>query len=168
MKPRVTEILKATGLIDDRFYTVAGRDRGTAIHKATESMDILGLLADDFPQYAEKLKTWEAWKAETGAQIEAMEEGVETDDYIGRFDRIVTVYGSRWILDIKSGAKQPWHKVQVAAYAMATGIDRALLIYLGMGKRGREVQVEWDMPEAQAKWVWCLNKYKEMQRGSNT
>lgn len=165
-KPRVTEILKATGYIDTRWYTEAGRDRGTKLHECTEAIDVLGLPIDTWPEYEAKLKTWVEWKADTGAVIKAVEQSVESDEYIGRCDRVVSVYGSLWVVDIKSGSKQYWHKLQVTAYALALGLDRGLIVYLGMGKRGREVQVDFDFPQYAQEWAAAVERYKTLGEGN--
>lgn len=162
MKPRVTEILKATGWIDTTWYTAAGRDRGTAIHEATEAMDTLGLPPSTWPEYEKKLDTWASWKTDNQVEIVTIEQAVEHAEYIGRCDRVVKAPGGVYVLDIKSGSKQPWHKVQIAAYATALGLDQGIIIYLGMGKRGREVIVDFDMPEYKDVWAKTLAEYKEL------
>jgi hypothetical protein len=37
--PSVTTILKSVGLIDASFYTIEGRERGSAVHLACEYFD---------------------------------------------------------------------------------------------------------------------------------
>jgi len=118
--PRVTQILKGAGLIDTTWFTDYGRDRGTALHLATEYLDRGDLDKDSLdPAIAPMVDSYRLFLKEVQPEILSVEEEVENplSHYRGRLDRRVRV--GRWtgILDIKSGGPADWHAIQLAAYA---------------------------------------------------
>lgn len=131
--PSVTQVLTETGYINKRFYNQAACDRGTAIHKATEKMDLFGDTPDHFPAELQRhLTGWQNFLADTGAEVMAIEKLVDFPalDYAGTLDRIILWKGKLWIVDIKSGGKSDWHRLQIAGYGAAEGITRGLDVYL--------------------------------------
>jgi hypothetical protein len=123
--PRVTSILHAAGCMGGQWWTPESRDRGTRVHLATRLLDEGKLnwaaLRDDERPYVE---AWQAFKAENKVNILAVEEFLcdELYRYAGTCDRKAYIYFGRdtalvWLLDIKTGTPDPWHGLQLAAYA---------------------------------------------------
>lgn len=123
--PSVTQVLKDTGLIDDQWYTERSRQIGQAVHLATE-FDDAGRLneATVATLIRPYLDAWRKFRAETGftpspGGIEARIYN-QSAQYAGTLDRIGALAGgAEVLLDIKTGAPQSWHALQLAAYAMA-------------------------------------------------
>ena len=62
-RPSVTQILKDAGLIDTTWYTDEARERGRAVHLATQFLDEDDLDWDTvLPQYGGYLAAWERFK----------------------------------------------------------------------------------------------------------
>ena len=72
--PSVTQILKAEGFIDARFYDEHSRERGRIVHLACE-YDDLGELDDDSldPEIAPYVEAWRRFKQESGFVIASVE-----------------------------------------------------------------------------------------------
>lgn len=123
---RVTEALKLAGLIDTEWLNEEGALRGRAAHAAC-ALDDLGDLVEGsvHEDVRPLLESWRAFRRQTGLVVLAVElEVVHTAmGYAGRLDRIVQ-FPDRprpTVLDLKSGASAPWHRVQTAGYALAWG-----------------------------------------------
>jgi hypothetical protein len=120
--PSVTTILKSAGIIDDRFYTEAGRERGTAVHLACQLLDEDDL---DFDSVAEEisgyLKAYQAFKKDSGFKPLKIEEGVynRVYQYAGRYDRLGEIDGKIVLMDIKTGAIPKWVELQLLGYETA-------------------------------------------------
>lgn len=136
--PGVTSILVAAGICKPQFYKPGADKKGTAIHEATQEMDVVGTDIGDYPAEIRGYLT--AWRNALEAenllvqQVE-LQLGCLNPAYAGTADRIVDLEGTSWILDIKSGAKAAWHSLQVAGYGFAAkeagiNIDGGLVIYL--------------------------------------
>jgi len=92
----VTQVLKAEGFIDDRFYTEEARERGSFVHLATH-LDDMGELDESTvdPLIAPYLEAWRKFKAESGFVVEQSEEPMMstayryagTPDVIGHFPK---------------------------------------------------------------------------------
>lgn len=95
---------------------------GTAVHVATE-LDDLGVLDEasvDGPVMP-YLSAWRRFVSETGAKVRAIECRMVSPSmhYAGTLDRIVTIDGVDYLLDIKTTvAVDPAVGVQLAAYEM--------------------------------------------------
>lgn len=119
--PSVTTIIKGMGLIDDTHYTEAARIRGQYVHEAVHlyCKDDLDeeALDDTLRPYLEGYKRF---LADTGCEVEASEERVvsETYRYAGTLDLRGNLAGKPAIIDIKTGAIQPWTALQLAGYAL--------------------------------------------------
>lgn len=119
----VTRVIEAGGLSPkfdgvDPFY----RDRGTAVHKATEYEERRTLDERNLDsQISPYLKGYRAWKVDVRPVVLAVEKRVYHPglEYAGTIDRIVEVCGVKGVVDVKTGHKYPWHQIQTAAYAMA-------------------------------------------------
>lgn len=127
--PSVTQILKASGVIDDRWYTAEARDKGSAVHSLCERYangerrDKRGGALADF----EYVNAFSRWMSDYGVYSFYTEQRVYNringHAYAGTFDLLAEINGKRMLVDIKTGAKAKWHAVQLAAYAMAKPVD---------------------------------------------
>jgi hypothetical protein len=119
--PGVTSLLKKYGWIDTRFYTVAGRDRGTSIHDFTVHIEEGKITSEDYrlTDYYPYLCAYEKFLVDFKWQSEYMEEPLHNEqlDYCGILDRAGKGHKQRILLDIKTGGKSNWHGLQLAAYA---------------------------------------------------
>lgn len=130
--PGVTSILKP--LMD--FSAVppdvlaAKSDLGRRVHAATELDDSDTLdestVGDDVAPY---LAAWRKFKAEVSPVIILAEHKVynKGSNYCGTLDRVLSISGEDWLIDIKSSAQI--HRAvgpQTAAYEKALGITRPL------------------------------------------
>ena len=116
--PRVTSIIKPL-LGDTRHFTDYARDRGTAVHKATELYDLGDLDMESVdPAVLPRLTQYQRFIEEVQPQIFATEHRLQSVlGYTGTVDRVLRINGRDGVLDIKPPNKSPWHGVQLAAYA---------------------------------------------------
>ena len=130
--PGVTQIIGAAGLRDDSWYTEDAALFGKRVHEWTAHRDLGG--TEPYPEEIEgQCKAWEKFKAEAKPEILHVEMKIHHPDlpYAGTIDRIAILNSHTWILDIKTGVPQPWHGVQLAAYAFATeSIRHRAAVYL--------------------------------------
>ena len=125
--PHVTSILREVGLVDTTWFTEEARDRGSALHLATEYLD-RGELdeATVDPLIVSRLAAYRLFIKEMKPEILSIEEHVEyPGSYQGTLDRRVRIAGKEWVLDIKAGGPAPWHSLQLAGYALC--FDRPLV-----------------------------------------
>lgn len=122
--PSVTTILKAEGFIDTRFFNEAATDRGTRVHRALQAIDsgVPPVLYDasDIRGY---VTAWEAFCESREPEFFGIEKALYSDAYrvAGTADRLATIEGKQCVIDIKTGAPQSWHGLQLAAYAVLLG-----------------------------------------------
>ena len=117
--PSVTSILKAAGLVDDRYYTDFGRERGSAVHEATALYDRDDLDEDSIdPRIAGYLAAWRSFRVTSGFVPDSIEQIVyhQTHRYAGTFDRTGRIGERKLIVDIKTGPMLPVTGLQLAAY----------------------------------------------------
>ena len=116
--PSITQMLKQCGLVDDRWWTDASRERGTHVHTLTAMYD-LGALTD-VPGCTSRYKGWlQAHVLALGIlQPELLQVEVPRVHPIyqfgGRPDREIKYQGRVGVLEVKSGAEEPGHAVQTA------------------------------------------------------
>jgi len=118
--PRVTEILRAAGLVDDRWWTEEARDLGTKVHKAAHYLAEGTLDWDTVdPRVASRLASYQIFLDEMKPEILAIEETVTNElyRYIGHLDIRLRLHGREGVLDIKPPGKYPWHPIQLSLYA---------------------------------------------------
>lgn len=126
----VTANIRGAYLLDDSHYTDFGRERGTLVHTITELDDLNDLVEESVDEaLAPYLAAWRRFRAEAGFGVAELHGqrcverryGDDVLDVAGTVDRIgwMTFAGKLrlTVLDIKSGAPEPWHAVQLAAYA---------------------------------------------------
>jgi hypothetical protein len=126
--PHVTGVLKATGVIDTRWYQQLHADRGSAVHTATVLLDDNRLdQASVDPRIRGYLDAYLLFMAVTEADWQHTEHIVYSQlyRYAGRLDRagVVgwggTLSNRPWVVDIKTGQPQRWARLQLAGYAQA-------------------------------------------------
>lgn len=122
--PGVTSILRAAGLIDDRFFDEYSRDRGSLVHQACAMYDRDDLDMDALdPVLAPYVLGWARFRWESGFVPSLIESIVFNEHrfYAGTLDRTGDMNSFNWLLDIKSGAVQPWTALQTMAYSACIG-----------------------------------------------
>ena len=111
--PRVTEILKGAGLVDATWFNPEATARGTMVHLACRLWDEGDLDLTTVPGViATYLSAYMAWEAESPQSFVWIENQIIGPAYRGTPDRV----GLAAVWDIKTGAPQPWHALQLAAY----------------------------------------------------
>lgn len=119
--PSITQLLKMSGHVDDRYYTEESRQRGTAVHELTKDFDLGALTLPSLDSLHRGyvlgyIAACEALKPEWD-QIE--EPDVHpTFRFGGRPDRLGTVMRRRSVGEVKSGAKAQSHAIQTALQAI--------------------------------------------------
>lgn len=119
--PSNTQILKSEGLCDDQFYTDEGRERGTRVHNACWYLDEGDLIWDSVA--AEErgyVRAYEKFKRESGCTVELIETMLWSRSmFATRIDRGVVLNGRRTLIDLKTGAIQPWIEAQLGGQQIA-------------------------------------------------
>ncbi len=141
----VTQVLADAGMVDTRFFTEEGRDRGHKVHMITEMYDEGSLIEhkvpDDLKGY---LRAWQKFLHDTKAVVVETEKMVycPTLNYAGQFDKILEWNGRDWIADIKGHTSVASERVQTAAYANCKAnplpLDRVAIHLLPNGKYRKE------------------------------
>lgn len=163
--PSVTQVLKRAGLIGS-FYKKGSAEKGTRIHELTEINDLVPGFIPEEPELEGYLKAWEAFKANSGAEIIASEMMIYSEKYLfaGTLDRIIKMNDQLWILDIKSGAKAKWHPLQLAAYSLALAeckeleINQGIVVYIGKDGRYKTEAVGANMGSKKIEFLKLLGE----------
>lgn len=134
--PSVTQILVECGIIDSQWYTDEGRIRGTYVAEATALYD-RGELDDAAldPALQPYVAAWARFLLDSQFEIKMIER--ELFDAFGRYagtlDRAGYLHKRDCVIEIKTGASESWHGLQLAGYAelrKCTTLKR-LAVYLG-------------------------------------
>jgi len=132
----VTQILKRAGHIDDRWYSEEARERGSAVHELCERVT-KGIRTDDIGRpldSLEYLNAFAAWMKKSRAYAIQTETTIDFTlnghRYAGKYDLLAEIGGRRILVDYKTGRKAAWHPNHLAAYALGTNPDGAMLLYL--------------------------------------
>ena len=121
----VTQLLSEAGLISDAWYDDKSAERGHQVHELCTARD-LGAI-EDLRRCDSPVKGWllayEAFLATVRPEWTAIEEAAVSLVYRvgGRPDRVGKLWGVEAIVDIKSGACEPWHAYQGALYDIVLG-----------------------------------------------
>lgn len=118
--PHVTAILRDAGLIDTTWFNDNARDRGSALHLATQFLDEGDLdWSTVDPAVLPRLRQYQRFKDEVKPEILWIEEVVVNAilGYQGRLDRRLKIAGREGILDIKGPAQAAWQAIQTVLYA---------------------------------------------------
>lgn len=117
--PSVTQVLGRAGLIDDQWYTPEATHRGTYVHAMTSAYDKGVLDLDKIDDgYLGYLRAWKELLGQSLWQIRSIESRLSCEPYryAGSLDRVVINHGALTLVDIKTGTKARWHRLQTAAY----------------------------------------------------
>lgn len=125
----VTQLLKAAGIIDDRFFSAEARDRGSAVHELCERYangeryDNIGRELASL-EYVNAFASWQHDSKAYALRTESIIHGEHNGKrYAGRCDGLFEIRGQRVLVDFKTGAPVEWHSYQLAAYALASFED---------------------------------------------
>lgn len=116
--PSNTEILAMAGLVDMRWYTEEGRDRGTAVHFACQLIDEDDLNWSTVSEAIESyVRAYEKFKLESGFEPTLIE--VPHYNYPHRYGTTIDRIGilpnrGEVLLELKSGAVEDWAGLQLA------------------------------------------------------
>ena len=117
----VTQALHGAGLLDAGNFSEWCAWRGSIVHRCCE-LDDHGTLddatvADEAWPY---LLAWRAFRRESGFIPDLIEHQVfnRAWGYAGILDRTGAIGKMRLVVDLKTGAPQKWHALQLAAYCM--------------------------------------------------
>jgi len=118
--PSVTEILRGSGIVDDRWFTSAGAWRGSAVHAACWYDDQNDLDESNLDQaLIGYIEAYRKFRTETSFEPTDIETPVYNDllGYAGTPDRVGKLNQKRLcLLDIKSGASSKVTRYQTVAY----------------------------------------------------
>jgi CRISPR/Cas system-associated exonuclease Cas4 (RecB family) len=186
--PGVTTILKASGRVFSGNYKPEHAAAGTAVHRATEEMDLLGMSHEDYPEteqgkpFRKYLQAWQSFKEESGAAIIAVERLTWSGEhyYAGTMDRIILWNGPA-LVDIKRGSKAAWHRLQLAAYIAAENerrmaddldlesIQKGADIYLKpTGRYSVQILQGFELEDAIQEWLEIVKNYHERKEQSES
>lgn len=129
--PSVTQILAGDGICDFSFVEEerrrAAMDRGTAVHWLSQLEDEGALNYRQVPiRLRPYRKAWNGWKKASGFVPELIEyQFISHYGYAGTIDRYGHLpptatwpYGSKAVVDLKTGEILDWVRYQLIAYAM--------------------------------------------------
>lgn len=141
--PGVNEIFKGLGLIDTTFMTEEGAERGKRRHLLLEEYDKGTLDWNILPEDLHILSGWVEFIEDTGFESTSIELPVyhRLFHFAGTPDRVGVLAEKTWVIDIKTGSRQPWHELQTAMYALAyadtmqTDIPERGTVYLRQAKK---------------------------------
>jgi hypothetical protein len=168
--PSVTQVIKSAGLVDDRWFNEAARDRGRIVAIAIElhSKDNLAYVPDGYQGYVD---AWEKFRDETGFVPHVVEQPVYhvSYGYAGTPDAVGKMAERDAIIDVKTGCDSPHYSLQTAGYGGmfrvgSRGYDRYCVFLNDNGKykiRQHTDPRDWDVFLAALKIVhWKREKLK--------
>lgn len=113
----VTQILTEAGRIDTRFYAPGSGERGSEIHQ--QCADVFYGTIPQTPH--EKVLSYLNWREMAkDYEVIAVEQPMCSlrHKYCGKIDILATdAKGKVCVIDIKSGAAENWHELQLGAYS---------------------------------------------------
>lgn len=122
--PSVTQILREAGLVSHLNGFQEAVYRGLYAHEACEYLDLNDLdWRTVHPAYAGYVRAYERFKSDTGFVPELIEYQAfhPVYRYAGTLDRRGLIDGKPVLLDLKTGAEQPWWPLQLAGYQLLGG-----------------------------------------------
>jgi hypothetical protein len=121
--PSVTQILVAENFVDSSWFTEWSRDKGSLVHLICHLDDINDLDESTIdPVLQPYLDAYRSFKRNSGFIVESSEVPLASEAYqfAGTPDKIGKLNGSPTIIDIKSGAVEPWVGLQLSFYEILT------------------------------------------------
>lgn len=167
--PGFSEIVKALGICPENpFYTASGRERGIALHLYLQFMVKGGNPAAPDPRIADKVEGIRRFIRDTGFKIVGGEEPryCPASGYACTPDLWGFIGNWSWVIDMKSGAKQPYHALQTAAQLVALKANgfraqkRGALYLKNKGYR----LVEHDNPQDIPVWLNHAHRYHNLKK----
>lgn len=127
--PHITGLLEKSGWTDTTWMTDAGRERGTEVHRLTSLFDLDALDVSECrspfrPYLLAHVKAVSALRPTMLAVEEALVH--PTLRFGGRPDRIVKLNGLVGVWEVKSGAPERSHGVQLALQAILAELKTKL------------------------------------------
>lgn len=124
--PSITQMLLQTGWVDDRWYTDAARNRGTAVHRLCADYDLgaldvaqLRVVIPPVPYLGYLLAHVKAMQILQPEILEIEQTHVHAvHRYAGRLDRVLKVHNLVSVLEEKSGQPEAAHAIQTALQAI--------------------------------------------------
>lgn len=122
----VTGLLEAAGLVDARWYTEASCARGHAVHALTTQWDLDAL---DLDACASPYRPYLLGYQQACAILQPKWSHIEQPlahagfRFAGRPDRAGRVHGAAAVVEIKSGAAEPAHAMQLSLQAILLADD---------------------------------------------
>jgi len=114
-----TQYLNMAGLVDARWFTEESRNRGTAVHVATELLD-KGRLDEStlHPLIKPYVEAYKLFLVESGFKCDLIEHRVfyAPMRVAGTLDRTGSFNKKKVLIDIKTGTPSAWAKLQTAFY----------------------------------------------------
>ncbi len=117
----VTGVIEEAGLVDSEYFTEESRQRGAAVHLATQYLDEgrLNWLSVD-SRIRPYVEGYQAFKEETGFVPTSIEQKIHDEiwGYAGKYDKTgeVPTPLQLWLVEIKTGQYADWWGLQLAAY----------------------------------------------------
>jgi hypothetical protein len=130
---RVSSILELSGLNTAPIpFTEAVRERGTAVHRAAESL-AQGFTPDVDPDYQGYVDGVVEWYRTIHPEVVAIERRIvnHTLQLTGRLDIVVIENDAPTIVDVKTGGESHWHGIQTGGYHMLACEDDELWQLMG-------------------------------------
>jgi hypothetical protein len=170
--PSVTQILKATGYIGD-FYSAEAAERGAAVHELCSQvckgfyLDGTGRKLHEL-EYVNAFCNW--FKGYEIIGIERIiDHAIDGRRYAGRYDLLIRKKRKTVLVDIKTGAPQNWHGLQLAAYALAVNPSMCMNLYLKPDGVYRERYLSFpELAKAIAEWKEILRRPLETKKPVTT
>lgn len=125
----VTTILQDQGIVKTDWYNEEGANRGSEVHELAEMM-LTGeaTLADfkDMDDIFPYLEAFQMFLVDYNFQPELVEEMFicEQLKYAGTVDLVGQARDVNMIIDLKTGAHQRWHGLQLTGYATGLAVSR--------------------------------------------
>ena len=162
--PSVTQILGDVGIIDTRFYKHQHTLRGNIVHECTALIDNGIADADSFLDggFGGYITAYERFKRECNFKPESIEKYVACMEhrYAGTIDRVGALGNRSVILDLKTGHKERWHELQLAAYRYAHGSTTHGIFGLYLSDDGKYKVVEHDYTKGLSVFLNALSLYR--------
>lgn len=116
--PSVTQVLSEVGILNKDWFTEAAAWRGSVVHMCCELDDEGDLDESSVPEEARGyLDAWRLFKSQNPMNFVSIEQPMDRFGYAGTPDR-----DAEWaVVDLKTGAIQPWVALQLAAYTELIG-----------------------------------------------
>ncbi len=164
--PGISTVLKIGGAVTDKWFTQAGKNRGSDVHKVTHWLDLELISIEEVEGLARQWCIgWEAFKKEHKPRIRMREQPV-VNKHLG-FATILDVAGylkGPMTLNIKTGAPADWHGIQRAGEVLAWKGERNLNVRrytLYLRKTGKFTLVEHIYESDFDEFERCLKDWRE-------